>query len=545
MFVLAVLAIAAFVATGCKKKDDDNGGSSSSSKVKQTLVAVMPGEPTSMDPAKIAELDNSNINNNLFAGLTEFYGDEVVPGLAEKWDTSEDGKTVTFHLRDGLMWSNGDPLTASDVVYGVLRSLDPKTGAGFAYQMFDIVGAPEYNGGKGKKEAVGVKAVDDTTVEFTLSHPVPWFAQLVSLGVYYPLPQATVEKFGAKWTEPENIVTSGPFLLKSWKHKDSMVMTKNDKFWDADNVALKEIDYDMEGNPERAFARFKDGEIMTGIPSAMLGAGQIDEAKSDDRYYSQPTLSTQYLWLNSNSPKLKDVKVRKAIAIAIDRQSIVEDITKAGEEPLGTVSPSGLPGYDTIKEGTQDFLQPEPDYEQAKKLLADAGWKDGDELNVYFTTEGSDTSQKVATFLQSEFDKIGINLKLMAIPSAATLYGKATRPIDPKLDSMLLGWIADYADAYDWQVLLTCDSSYNVSEVCNKDYDKVVKESGAEPDDDARYKLQSEAEGMQVGPDGLFGAVPLYQGVEKTMVQKYVDGFEIGTNGLIDWKKIKITEHDA
>lgn len=543
LFALAVIAVAAFVAVGCgKKKSTDKGGGGA--KVEQKLVAAIPGEPTSMDPAKIAELDNVNINNNLFMGLTQFYGEEVEPGLADSTgDVSEDGKTWTFHLRDGLTWSNGEPITANDVVYSILRSLDPKTAAGFSYQMMDIVGAQEFNGGKGKKEGVGIKAVDDQTVEFTLKHPVPWFNQLTALGVFYPVPQTAIEKFKDKWTEPANIVVSGPFTLKDWQHKRSMTLVKNDAYWDADNIKLDEIDFQMESSSEHAFSRFKSGELMTGLPAAMVGSGQIDEAKSDDRYYSTPTLSTQYLWLNSKSPKLGDVNVRKAIALAIDRQSIVDNITKAGEEPLGTVTPMGMPGYDTIKEGTQDFLQPQPDYEQAKTLLKDAGWHTGDELNVYFTTEGSDTAQKAMTFLQSEFDKIGIKLKLVAIPSAATLYGKATRPIDPKLDSMFLGWIADYADAYDYQSLLTCDSPYNVSEVCDKEYDKVVQETIETSDADARYQRQADAEGMQVGPDGLFGAVPVYQGVEKTMVQDYVKGFKIGPNGLIDWKTVELEAH--
>lgn len=569
---LFTLAIAAIVAVGCGG-DSDNGGDGGSDKpaADQTLTMNIGADPEGFDPATASYLDTFNVLTALFAGLYRLTGDdsELTPWLAEELpEISDDGLTYTVKLREDAKWSDGQPLTAEDVVFGVRRSLDPELGAYYATFLHSIVGACEYNtsgtsegeaagadeeacGGlktDRKPESIGVRAVDDYTVEFKLEKAVPWFDQLMTVGAMYPQPKHAIEKFGDKWLEPENLVTSGAFTLESYKRRDRIVLTKNPEFWNADDVKLDRIVMRMVGEPATANRLFEEEKLDTGFTRTLVPPAEIDQWKSDERYRDVGTTATQYLYINTTNPALKDPKVRQGIALAIDRQSIAENVTKKGDRPSRTVIPDNIPGYDTIEEASQDFLPTDsaPDVDKAKEALEEGGWEDGTELSLYFDSTGANGAA-VGEQIQSDLKKVGVDVKLVPLPGdQIAVPGVGISPIGEKVDLILQGWIADYLDAQNFYQLFTCgnvEAGLNSANYCDKEYDKVYAQALETVDVDARTELYKELEGMLTGPDGGMPVVPIYQETDNTLVQPWVEGFDIIPSGFLYYEDVVINEH--
>jgi len=566
--VAGITALAAIVAAGCGSSGGGGGTSKGSNALAkdQTLNINIAGEPDSIDPDKPSDIDSVNTLNQMFASLYRIEGQdsEVVPYLATEAPTiSDDGLTYTVKMRDDAKWSDGTPITAQDVVYGVKRAADPATASKFALFVTDyIVGACEFSvhtqskadqkaacgdlQTDGTADSVGVKAVDDHTVEFKLKKATPWFDQILSVQTYYPVPKQAVDKFGDKWTEPGNIVTSGPFTLKAWNHKQSIDLKKSDTFWDKDKIKLDNVHMAMIADPQTALQQFKKGALDTGYTRRMISPDDIDEAKTLPEYVDVKTTSTNYMYLNTRSPMLKDPKVRQGIAQAVDRKSIVDNITKRGDTPINTIIPTTMPGWDTIKEGNKDFLSSDgsPDVDKAKELLKEGGYN-GEEISLYFTTEGG-TGEAVATEIQSDLSKAGIKVKLVPLPSGDALYDKGSSPVDPSVNMILLGWGADYLDPYDYYQLFatpSIDKTINASNYSNPEFDKLWVESGKTIDKDARFDIDKQMEGMLTGPDGGMPAVPLYQPTDNSLLQKWVKGIEFTPSSLLFLDDAYITEH--
>ncbi len=568
----AALVVSGLIAAGC-------GGGGKSTSVgtelakKQEFTVNVTSEPATLDPSAMGDLDSSNIAVNLFAGLYRLVGDdnELKPFLADGMpEITDDGLTYTVKLRKDAKWSNGDPVTAEDVVFAVRRALDPEIGAYFATFMYGIKGACEYNTsgplGDGEKEgddeaqcegfktdrkpeSIGVSAVDDHTVKFELETQVPWFDQLLAVNTFWPLHEETIEKHGEKWTEPGNIVTSGPFHMTGWTHRKEITLERSKTFWGKDDVKLTKIRMAMVSDAQTAARQFEVGKLDAGTIRNMVAAADVDKWKTRDEYVTIPSTSTNYIYLNTQNKELSDPKVRQGIALAVNRKEIVEQITKRGDTPLSTIVPTTIPGFETIKQESQDFIgaDEEPDVDEAKELLKQGGWNDGDELSVYFTTEGGN-SQAVAEQIKSDLDKVGVTLKLVPLPSGDSLYapGVGTSPIEEKVDMVLLGWAADYLDAQDWYQLWTCDAidhGLNPSMFCNEEYDDIYGEALKTVDQDARFELYQQLEAMLTGPDGEMPAVPLYQPTDDNLVQKWVKGYDIGPAGITYFDTISILEH--
>ncbi len=559
-----VAGMAVLIAAGC---GSSGGGSSSktAAKADQILKVNIGSDIEGFDPAKASYASTVNVLNSMFVGMYRLTGkkSEVTPELATDLPkVSDDGLTYTIKLRDDAKWSNGDPVTADDVVYGVQYALTPSTKAYFAGFMTSIVGACEMqadgdkakikacgdNPTDGSPEQLGVKALDEHTVEFKLARKVPWFDQLLTVQTFWPMPKATIEKFKDKWTDPANIVTSGAFTLDSYKRAKKIVVKRNADFYNADKVKLQSIEFDMIADAKTAAKQFELGKVDTGFQGTMISSADIDKWKTKPQYRDTDTSSVNYLYLNTRKPELKDPKVRQGISLAINRPSIVKNITKKGDLPLNTVVPTVLPGYDTIKEGAQDFIGADsaPDVAKAKELLKEGGWKDGTEITLYYASESA-SGALVTQAIQSDLAKVGVKVKLVPTPGA-TLYtpGVGVSPIDTKVGMLSLGWIADYLDAQDYYQLFTCDNvaaGLNSSNFCDPEFDKLYKEALDTVDNDARFDIYRQLEGMLTGPDGAMPAVPLYQPRDTTLVQDWVDGFNLLPSGLFYWESVQILDH--
>lgn len=568
--VIATLAVAGGIATGC---GSDTGGSDTVGKglaKEQILRTMVNSEPATLDPARMQDADSFNVINQMFASLYRIEGQEseLVPYLASELpEISEDGLTYTIKLRDDANWSNGQKITADDVVYGVQRSLDPKVAGYYATLLYPIVGACEWNssakdegekpgddaakcGGKletdGKADSVAVKAMDPQTLEIKLKQATPWFDSSLALSVFSPQPKATIEKNGDSWTLPANIVTSGPFTLKKKDGKKSYVLAKSDSFWDKDKITLDQVVIEFISEAATGIRRFERGKLDTGFTRSIVPPAQIEKWKADERYVSVDTISTNYAYVNTANAKLKDPKVRQGIAQAINRKAIVENITKRGDTPVNTVVPTTIPGFDTIKGGADNFLDPkgEPDTELAGDLLKEGGWKDGDTITVYFPTD-SPTAENIATAMQSDLKKVNVEAKLIPVGSFDDFLTLVS-PMDPKVDIALLSWVADYPDAQSFYQLFTCgniENGLNSPRFCDEDYDKLYGEAIETLDTDARTAAYKELEAKLTGPDGGFPVVPLYQPKDDTVVQKWVDNLEYTPLGLFFLDDVKIREH--
>lgn len=324
---LAVLAAAvALVAVAC-------GGSDESGAADGTITVNWAAEPPSLDPGLASDTTSSNILLNIMDPLVKLNADlEPVPALAESWETSEDGTTVTFTLREDGQWTNGDPVTAGDFEYSWKRTVSPELAADYAYQFSGIVGADDYNSCEENcdavRDAMGVKALDDRTLEVTLTSAQPWFIQQMAHHSFLAVHQETVEQFGDRWTEAENIVTNGPFMLETWDHNSRIDMVKWADWRDADSVSLERVNGRMITEGTTGVQAFEAGEVdvTEGLPPE-----DLPRLKELPEYQQYASLGVYYYGINVKN--VTDVNQRKAMALAIDRRSIIDNIAQADQLP--------------------------------------------------------------------------------------------------------------------------------------------------------------------------------------------------------------------
>lgn len=334
-------------------------------------------EPETVDPALMTGSTEFNIAMQIFEGLVVNNPDtlEPMPAMAKSWDINSDGSVYTFHLRDDARWTNGRPVTAEDFRYSWLRALDPKTASDYAYQLYYIKNGKDFNAGKIKDpNQVGLKVIDPLTFEVTLESPTLFFLDLAAFHTLLPVNKECVERFGDKWTRPENIVTNGAFELAEWKPKDRIVMIKSPGYYDAAAVRLtKIIAFALEDNIT-GMRMFETGETdwMRTVP-----APQIDQWINRPETHITPFLTTYYYRFNVTKPPFNDKRVRMAFNLATDKDAICKYILKAGQAPATHFVPPGMPGYTSpkgrdwsVEKGAYAY-----DPEKARALLQEAGYK--------------------------------------------------------------------------------------------------------------------------------------------------------------------------
>lgn len=313
---------------------------------KTEFVIVNGAEPQSLDPALIEGVPEHRLYYSLFEGLvsTDPVTAKAVPGLAESWTISEDGKTYTFKLRDAV-WSDGVAITADTVAKSWLRILDPKTASPYAWfpAMF-VKGAEAFNAGTGSADEVGVKAVDPKTFQMELVGPLPYVLDALAHYAFSVVPLHAIEKFGTDWTKPENFVGNGPFILKEWKPAEHILVVPNDKYWDKAAVKLSAVKYLPIEDNNTGYNMFINGDVdwMHTVPS-----DKMDEAKLRADYQNAANLGTYYYIYNTKRPPLDNPKVRKALAMAFDRQALIDGITKGGQLPAWSMVPD-MAGYPVL-----------------------------------------------------------------------------------------------------------------------------------------------------------------------------------------------------
>jgi oligopeptide transport system substrate-binding protein len=537
--VVAALALA-LVAAGC-----GGGGSSSStttgssgSATGGTLTMAFGSEPPSLDPGLATDTTSAFVvlNTNVpivYLGPAPDLKPE--PGLAESWDSS--GKTVTLHLRKDVKWTDGTPVTANDVVYSWLRTISPELGADYAYQFYGIQGAQAYNACNSAKtncdtlkSKVGISAPDKYTVKITLTSPQPWFLQQLSHTSFIPVNKAAVDKWGEKWTEPGHIVTDGPFMLKQWKHDASLTLVKNPDYIDASSVKLDTVKLNIitDGSTaEQAFDAGNEDVNFTGWPPS-----DTPRIKSTPAYQQFPVLGTYYYGFNVKT--ITDVNQRKAMALAIDRKTIVDHITQQGQVPATNLSPQGIPGASTINSDT--FLKPTADMALAKQYMAKVS-NPVKSLNLVFNNAPG--HKEIAVAIQAQWKQLGLNVTLKQLdwPQFLKFLGP---PPDSSVGVYRNGWIADFPDDINFLSIFTCDSGNNNTNWCNKKYDDLLKQATAEPDQGKRYQLYQQAEALLTGKNGDMPIAPIYWYTQGFQVAQTVHGWNINPMFATDLRKVSV-----
>lgn len=459
-------------------------------------------EPESIDPAQIQGVPEHRIYEGLFEGLVvpdpETAG--PVPGVAESWDISEDGTQYTFHLRD-CTWSDGTPITADDVVYSWLRELNPETASRYAwFPCMFIKGASEYNSGAADASAVQIRALDAHTFQMDLIGPLPYALGALVHYSFAIVPKHAIEKYGAEWTQPQNFVGNGPYVLSEHIPQTSLTMVKNENYWDKDNVKLDKVVFYASDSDTTNYNMYLNGEIDwdTTVPP-----DQIDAAKMRPDYESAPQLSTYYYTIQNEKAPVNDVRVRKALALAVDRQALVDQVTKSGQIPAWGIVPP-MAGYEPLEFPNGD--DHDADLQQAQDLLAEAGYPNGagfPTITVLYNT--NELHKKIAEFIQQEWKtNLGINVVLENQEWQTYLANRNTG----NFIVARAGWVGDYQDPNTFLDMFITGAGMNGGRYSNEEYDLLINEAARMPAGEDRMGVLKTAEDILINEDQ--GIIPFY-----------------------------------
>ena len=478
-------------------------------------------EPQGLDPHVVTGVQEFNIIVSLLEGLVAEDPKtlEPIPGAAESWTVSDDLKTYLFKMRKGAKWSNGDPVTAHDFVYSWKRLISPGLAAEYAYQLFYLKNAEKYYKGEiDDFNEVGVKAVDDSTLEVELNYPVPFFLSLLSHHSLFPVHRATIEKFGdidsrvSKWTLPGNFVGNGPFVLKKWELNKIIVVEKNPLYWNADIVRLNGIHFYPTDNEQTEERMFRSGQlhITSTVPIEKI---EVYNEKSPELIRTYPYLGTYYYMFNTLRKPFDDPKVRRALAMSIDRRQIVERITKGGQMPAYAFTPPNTMGY------TPKAAIPY-DIEGAKKLLAEAGYPEGKGIpacELLYNT--LDAHRKIAVAVQQMWkNAVNVNITLVNQDWKVFLDSQRTQNFLISRAS----WIGDYPDPNTFLDMWVTDGGNNHTGWSNKEYDDLIAKAAQTIDQKKRYEYFQQAEKILTEEVPI---LPVYTYTKISLIRPEVKGW--------------------
>jgi ABC-type oligopeptide transport system substrate-binding subunit len=506
----------------------------------QNLREIIGAEPPSLDPGLATDTTSANIVLNINEPLVKLgpLPDlKPVPTAAESWTVK--GSTVTFNLRKEVRWTNGQPVTAADYVWSWKRTLSPELAADYAYQLFGIKGAAEYNSCDPAKAncaalaaAVGVKAAGKYKLVVTLTSPQPWFIQQVSHHSFLPVHRATVEKYGDKWTEPGNIVTDGPFKLASWKHDASLTLVKNTKWRDAKSVKLNQVTLTIITDGTTAVNSYVAGNAD--VNSQSLPPAEISKWRKNPEYKTYVAIGTYYYGFNVKN--IPDVNQRRAMAVAIDRKAIIKYIAQGGQKVARTFTPVTIAGAPIINKNA--FLPVTGQLAKAKQYMAKVKNLTKD-VNLYMNN--SPGHIQIATAVQAFWKELGLNvtLKVQEWKQYLEFLGP---PPNADVSAYRLGWIYDYPDAMNGLELWTCDSGNNNTNWCNTTFDATIEKARNTPNTAARYLLYQKAETILTGENGPLPLMPIYHYVFHALVKPYVKGWALNPQDQVDYTVVSVSK---
>ncbi len=498
-----------------------------------TLRVASMGEPASLDPHKVSGTWENYVVGDMFVGLTtENPKAEPIPGVAESWTVSEDGKTYTFKLRESS-WSDGTPMTANDFVFSMQRILDPETAAEYASLLYIIEGAEAVNKGEAKPESLSVKALDDQTLEIKLSGPAPYFLALLTHYTAYPVPKHVIEKVGKEWTKPQNMVVNGPYKLVEWIPNTHVKLTKNDKYWDAASLSLDNLTFYTQEDRAAVQKRFRAGEIDVAMDFASDQIGWLRKNLPNETRIA-PYMGIYYYPINSAVEPFTDVRIRKALSMAINREAIVDKVLKTGELAAYSFVPPGVAYYDEPSEVDWKDVPFGERQKMAKELLAEAGYGPDNPLEFTLRYNTSENHKRIAVAVVSMWKAIGVKAELFN--SEVKVHYADLKQGDFQVARA--GWIADYNDAQNFLYLLeTRTGANNYGRYSNPEYDQLMLDAEVTSDLQKRGELMRKAEMLAMRDQPV---IPIYHYVSKNLVSQKVVGFEDNPQDIHRWRYVSL-----
>lgn len=491
---------------------------SKSSRASDGIVVNLSVEPKTIDPSLNAQIYGVIYISHVFEGLTiRDRNNKIVPGAAERWEISNNGKTYTFFLRENAFWSDGKPVTADDFVYSWRRQVDPKAASEYSYQHEPVKNAMAINRGQLPVDSLGIKAIDDYTLVVELEAPTAYFLEVIAFPTFAPLRKDIIEEYGDSWTlSPDTYIGNGPYIMYERNIDENIVMVKNTNYWNADDIVAEKITFVLMQNGSAAVAGIKNGSLhlayeppQQDIP-ALLNEGLIQ---------IKPLIATYYYPINVTNEYLKDPRVRKALSLAIDRNYLVENVAKGGQRPAGAWVPydvndaegdfraNGGDFYDISEEGYAENV------ETAKQLLAEAGYPDGQGFPVIeFKTDPGNHVAIFEAVQQMWKEHLNISSSITQIDNA--LLGQTL--LEKNFMIGRLYWSADYSDPMSMMSLFTSYNTQNNGGYSNKRYDDLIASAMSTDDNNIRMKAMHEAERILIEED--MGAIPIYFFTEPLLV---------------------------
>lgn len=478
-----------------------------------------PGSPQSLDPHVITGVWENRIVGDMFVGLTTEGPDGTVrPGAASSWEVSDDGSSYTFEIRDHE-WSDGTPVTAGDFVYSFRRMLSPERASPYAGFFFVIEGAEAYTRGRGPAEDVGVTAVDEDTLRIDLARPTAYFTGLTMHFAAMPVPRRAVERFGEEWTRPGNIVVNGAFVLDERVPSSRVRLVRNPDFYAADSVALDAVVHHVQEDRSAAVQRYRAGEldVVRDFPSRRTG--WLRERLGDDEVRTEPYLGLTFLAANQRDGPLADARVRRALALAIDRDVLARQVLGSGERPATSLIPQGTANYGPPARFEWAEWTLERRRMRARALLREAGYaaNGGPALTMRYPV--SDNLRRIAVAIQSMVSAVGFELELVTAETAIHY----ARLQEADFELAIAEWLAVYSDPQTFTLLLESTEAHNYGGFDSPRYDALTARASRTADAAERARMLRDAERLALEACGL---IPLYHHASRNLVAPYVGGWQ-------------------
>ena len=539
----ATLATSLFI--GCGDNSTSTGSSSGSN---QSLVFNLGEDPETMDPTLNNSSGAGTMILNAFEGLMVLdENDQPTEGAAESYEVSDDGLVYTFKLRQDGKWSDGEPVVADNFKYSWLRALDKATAAEYAYQLFYIKNAEKFYNGEVSADEVGIKVIDDYTLEVTLETPTSYFLQLCAFTTYVPLREDIVSANPEGWaTNPETYVSNGPFKLVQWDMKDQLVFEKNENYWDKDSVKLDTLTFKLVTDETTAYSELKAGnfDMVNSVPT-----NEIEPGIAEGLVHVNPKLGNYYFVINVGKQDTMnaDVKevlsnklVRQALNLAIDRQEIIDNVGKAEQVPAYSFVPQGITDENGNEFASKEYYDPsdmEGNIAKAKELLKEAGYENGEgipTIELMYNSEGQ--HKDICQIIQQNWAEIGVNVELTNQEWKVFLNTRQ----EGGYEIARHGWSGDYVDPMTFLDLWVTGGGNNDAGYSNPEYDKLVNEAKTEGDLEKRWEIMKKAEDMVMNDMPI---IPLYYYTIVKGAKPEVKGVRVSSLGHVFFDKAYIEEN--
>jgi oligopeptide transport system substrate-binding protein len=504
---------------------------------RQVLRRGNGAEPQSLDPHKSEGVPESNLQRDLFEGLVNDDADQgVVPGAARAWEVSADGTVYLFHMREDGRWSNGDPVTARDFEYGLRRSVDPATLSNYSIMLRPILNAEEVIAGELPPEALGVRAIDDLTLEIRLEAPTPYFLGVLSHSSAYPVHRPSVERYGTRWARPGRLVSNGAYRLKDWVMQSHIIMERNPYYWDDANTTIDEVWFYPIENQSTELQRYRADALDLTYDLPFRQLGWIRENLPDELVISE-YLGVYYFGLNTTQPPFKDnVELRRALNLAVDREILTQQVTTAGEIPAYGYVPAAA-NYEQVVPEWAHWTQEER-VAEARRLYEAAGYSRDNPLKVQILYNTHENHRTISVAIASMWkEALGVEVELVNQEWKVYLETRRTKQTTQVFRA---GWIGDYNDAYNFLEILHSQSGLNDPGWNNPDYDALLEAAANEIDLERRAELMHQAEQLVMEDVPV---IPVYFYVTKRLVKPWVGNYRPHVQDFILTKDLKILKH--